>query len=74
MMKFPSTQYFLLYILIKKFFESINNIMEVKIHLTGEMYGYAHSFCHLKVREKKDFFPLFALNLFGFNFLSSLRA
>ena len=56
----------------KKIFESVKN-MEVKLplhhfHIRGEIYEYVFSFCNLKVKENKQFFPLFAHNLFGFNF------
>ena len=65
-MKLPSAQFFIPRIIIKIFFESINNIMKGKIHLqhfhtTGQIIGYAHSFFNLS-------FPLLAHNLFGFDF------
>ena len=56
-MKFPSPQYFIPNIVTKAFFKkNINNIMEGKVnlhhsHTTGQIMGYSHSFCNLKVRE-----------------------
>lgn len=48
-MKFPSTQFFVLNILKNIFFESVNNIMCGKNHrhhsdITGNIYGDVHSF------------------------------
>lgn len=61
-MKFLSTQFFILNILKNIFFESVNNIMCGKDHrhhsdITGKIYGDVHSFWNLKVREDKEFFP-----------------
>ena len=41
------------------FFESIHEIINVKIHLnhlhvTGKIIGYAHDFCNMKVRENQN--------------------
>ena len=52
--------------------------MEGKIHLhhshvAGEILGYGHSFCNLKVQGNKFFSPLFAHNLFGFDFFSVVK-
>ena len=42
--------------------------------ITGEIIGYVHSFCNLKVRENKNQISVVAHNLFGFDFfLKDLR-
>ena len=51
-----------------KLFSNMINIMDRKIHLhhshlTGQIYGYLHSFSNWKVRENKYFLRLFAQNL-----------
>ena len=55
-------------IVTEKFFTNMINIMDRKIHLhhshlTGQIYGYLHSFSNSKVRENKYFLRLFAQNL-----------
>ena len=44
-------------------------------HITGDVIGYTHSFCNLKVRENKNQISAIVHNLFGFDFFSlkSLR-
>ena len=42
-------------------------------HITGEIVGYAHSFCNRKVRENKDYIGVIAHNLFGFDFFFFLK-
>ena len=36
-------------------------------HVTGEMLGYTHNFCNLRVRENKIEIPMIAHNFFGFD-------
>ena len=46
-------------------------------HITGNIFGYAHTFCNEKVREKYYKIPVIAHNLFRFDFfflVKSLRA
>ena len=38
-------------------------------HITGDIIGYARSFCNLKFRENKNQISVIAHNLFGFDFL-----
>ena len=37
-------------------------------HITGEIFGYAHTFCNEKVRENYYRIPVIAHNLFRFDF------
>ena len=53
-------------------FESIHRLINVKIHLhhshvTGRIYGYAHDFCNMKVRENLSQFSFIAHNFFVFD-------
>ena len=42
-------------------------------HITGDIIGYSHSFCNLKVRENKNQISVITHNLFGFDFLKGIR-
>ena len=60
-------------------FESIHQIINVKVHLhhshvTGEVIGYAHDFCNLKVRENKGVISCIAHNFFVFDIYFFLKA
>ena len=37
-------------------------------HVTSEIIGYAHEFCNTKIRENNNLIPVFAHNLFSFDF------
>ena len=43
------------------------------LHITGNVVGYAHSFCNLKVKENKMQTTVIAHNLFGFGFFFFLK-
>ena len=57
-------------------FNFIPNVINLKYnkqavhhsHITGEIVGYAHSFCNRKVRENKGNISVITHNLFGFDF------
>ena len=54
------------------FFETIYKIINVKIHLHHshvgrKIYGYAHDFCNMKVRENQTSFTCIAHNFFKFD-------
>ena len=42
-------------------------------HITGDIIGYFHSFCNLKVRKNKNQISVITHNLFGFDFLKGIR-
>ena len=54
------------------FFESFHRLINVKIHLhhshvTSKIYGYAHDFCNMKLRENQNQFSSITHNcLVGF--------
>ena len=59
--------------LSKTFIKNLKEIIKNKIHVhhshvTGEVIGYAHSYCNLKVRENKLKATVVAHNLFRFDF------
>ena len=43
-------------------------------HITGDINGYAHSFCNLKVRENNNQISVIAHNVFGFDFFLFKRS
>ena len=54
------------------FFENIHRLINVKIllhhsYVTGKIYGYAHDFCNMKVRENQNQFSCIAHNFFRFD-------
>ena len=57
----------------KNFIENLEGIMKNKTHIhhshiTGEVIGYAHSCCNLKVRENKPKMTVVSHNLFRLDF------
>ena len=40
------------------------------LHVTGDIFGYAHTFCNEKVRENQCRMPVIAHNLSRFDFFS----
>ena len=42
-------------------------------HISGEIIGYAHSYCNLKVRENRDKISAIAHNLFRLDFFFFLK-
>ena len=60
------------------FFKNIHGILKVKMHLhhshvRGEILGYVHDICNLRVRENKTEFVVFAHNFFGFDIYFLLK-
>ena len=60
------------------FLENVRNIFFSRevihhSHITGEITGYAHSFCNQKVMENKNQMSVIAHNLFGFDFFFFLK-
>ena len=78
-MKFPQNKFEFETVATSNLFENIHKIINVKVHLhhshvTGEVIGYAHDFCNLKVRENKDVISCIAHNFFGFDIYFFLKA
>ena len=60
------------------FVDSVKGLMYNKTnihhsHITGDILGYSHSYCNLKVRENRDKISMIAHNLFRFDFSFSER-
>ena len=60
-------------LVIKNFFTSVKNLLLGSyvihhFHVTGEIIGYAHYLCNLKIRENQNVIPVIAHNLFGLDF------
>ena len=63
-------------IFLSNFLDNVNFLIYSKnfvhhSHTTGDIVGYAHSYCNLKVREHKNQISFITHNLFGFAFFSS---
>ena len=72
LMNFPQGRFNYETLTTLNFFESIHRLINVKIHLhhshlTGRIYGYAHDFRNMKVRENQSQFSCIAHKFFGFN-------
>ena len=57
----------------KNFIDNLKGIMNNRTHIhhyhiSGEIIGYAHSYCNYKVRENKTKISIVAHNLFRFDF------
>ena len=75
-MKFPQNKFKFETVATNDLSENIHKIINVKVHshVTGEVIGYAHDFCDLKVRENKDVISCIAHNSFGFDIYFFLKA
>ena len=72
-MNFPKNKFGGDTMLSSKFPESVSNLMYNKhaichSHITGEIIGYAHSFCNFRVRENKSNISVITHKLFGLIF------
>ena len=77
-MNFPINKFVVDTMLSSRFPESVSNLMYNKhaichSHITGEIIGYAHSFCIFRVRQNKSNISVIAHNLFGFDFFFLLK-
>ena len=55
-------------------FNGVNDVFFVSYiihhsHVASEVVGYAHDFCNKKTKENQNMLPVFAHNLFSFDFL-----
>lgn len=62
----------------KKFITNVSNILKNThcvhhSHITGDIFGYAHTFYNEKVRENYYKIPVVAHNLFRFDFLFMVK-
>ena len=78
-MKFPQNKFEFEAVATNDLFENIHKIINVKVHLyhshvTGEVIGYVHDLCNLKVRENKGVILCIVHYLFGFDIYFFLKA
>ena len=69
-MDFPQNKF---EIKTKEFFNNVRDLIYRgyiihHLHVTGEIIGYAHDFCNKKITENNNLNPVFAHNLFSFDF------
>ena len=72
-MDFPENKFEIKAAVTETFFKSVRNLLYGTYvihhyHVTGEIVGYAHDFCSKKLRKNQSLIPVFAHNLFSFDF------
>ena len=72
-MEFPQNKFEIKTVVTKEFFNNVRDLIYGRYliyysHVTGEIIGYTHDFCNKKIRENKNLIPVFAHNLFSFDF------
>ena len=72
-MDFPDNKFEIKTVVTKPFFNNVGDLIYGGYvihhsHITGEVIGYAHNFCDKKIRENHNLIPVFAHNLFSFDF------
>ena len=72
-MDFPENKFEIKTVVTETFFKSVRNLLYGTYvihhyHVTGEIVGYAHDFCNKKLRKNQSLIPVFAHNLFSFDF------
>ena len=72
-MDFPPNNFEIKTVITKTFLDDVKNILLAShvihhSHVTGNIIGYMHDFCNKKIRENQNPIPVFAHNLFSFNF------
>ena len=70
---FPPNKFEIKTVITKTFLDDVKNISFAShvihdSHVTGKIIGYAHDFCNKKIRENQNLIPVFAHNLFSFDF------
>ena len=60
-------------VVTKEFFNNVKDLIYGGYvihhsHVTGEIIGYLHDLCNKKIRENNNLIPVFAHNLFSFDF------
>ena len=75
---FPNDNFEIKTFVTKKMFKCVRNLFYGShvihhLHVTGEIKGYAHNFCNKMLRENQDLIPVFAHNLFSFDFFFVLK-
>ena len=74
LMDFPNNKFEIKAVPTKEFFSNVRDLIYGGYvihhsHVSGQMIGYAHDFCNKKIRENQTLIPVFAHNLFSFDFI-----
>ena len=77
-MKFPVCTFIFETVTAQGFFGNIYWLINFKVHIDhshviGEIYGYSHDFCDLKIKVYQVGFSCIAYNYFNFDFYFMLR-
>ena len=77
-MDFPQNKFEFKIVVTKEFFNNVKDIIYggCLIHysqVTGEIICYAHDFCNKKRRENNNLIPVFARNVFSFDFFFAVE-
>ena len=72
-MDFPENKFEIKTVVTKTFFNNVGDLIYGGYvihhsHITSEVIGYAHNFCDKKIRENHNLIPVFAHDLFSFDF------
>ena len=78
LMDFPQGEFEYETLTTINFFESTHRVINIKIHLnhshvTGKIYGHAHDFCNMKVRENQNQFFCITHSFFVFDILFLIK-
>ena len=77
-MDFPDNKFEIKTVVTKKFFSSVNHLLFGSYvihhsHVTGEIAAYARDFFNKKLKETQNLIPVFAHNLFTFDFFFAVK-
>ena len=74
LMDFPNNKFEIKAVPTKEFFPNVRDLIcggyvIHHSHMSGQMIGYTHDFCNKKIRQNQTLIPVFAHNLFSFDFI-----
>ena len=77
-MDFPDNKFEIKTVVTKDSFSNVRDLIYAGYiihhsHVTREVIGYAHDFSNKKIRENHNLIPVFAHNLFSFDFFFVLK-
>ena len=77
-MDFPEGRFDYEILMTVNFFEIVHKLINIKMHLhhshvTSRIYGYAHDFCNIKVREDQSQLSCIAHSFFGFDMVFLIK-
>ena len=77
-MEFSDNRFEMKTVVTKDFFSNVRDLIYGcyvihHSHVIGEVIGYAHDFCNKKIKENHNHIPVFARNMYSFNFFFVLK-